>query len=80
VPAGQGAAIEVEIWALRTEGFGRLVAAVPPPLVIGTLRLADGGTVKGFLVEAEATAGARDISSFGGWRAYLASHAKVPAT
>jgi allophanate hydrolase len=79
VPAGQGAAIEVEIWALRTEGFGRLVAAVPPPLVIGTLRLADGGAVKGFLVEAEATAGARDISSFGGWRAYLASQAKVPA-
>ena len=35
-------------------GFGRFVAAVPPPMSIGTLVLADGGTVKGFLVEAEA--------------------------
>jgi allophanate hydrolase len=79
VAAGQGAAIEVEIWALSASGFGRFVAAVPPPLAIGTLRLADGSGVKGFLVEAEATAGARDISSFGGWRAYLAAQAKVPA-
>jgi hypothetical protein len=33
---------------------------------IGTLRLADGRTVKGFLVEADAVSGAADISSFGG--------------
>ena len=78
VGTGKGSAIEVEIWALRAEGFGRFVAAVPPPLSIGTLRLADGRTVKGFLVEAEAVTGARDISSFGGWRAYPAQ-AKVPA-
>jgi len=69
---GKGAAIEVEIWALRAEAFGRFVAAVPPPLAIGTLRLSDGRTVKGFLVEADAAAGARDISAFGGWRAYVA--------
>ena len=69
---GKGSAIAVEIWALRAEGFGRFVAAVPSPLSIGTLRLADGRTVKGFLVEADAVAGARDISSFGGWRSYLA--------
>ena len=67
-----------DLGACRAEGFGRFVAAVPPPLSIGTLRLADGRTVKGFLVEAEAVAGARDISSFGGWRDYLAQ-AKVPA-
>ena len=30
---GQGAAIEVEVWALPAEGFGRFVAAIPPPLV-----------------------------------------------
>jgi allophanate hydrolase len=29
--------------------------------------------VKGFLVEAAATEGARDISDYGGWRAFLAS-------
>jgi allophanate hydrolase len=41
-------------------------------MAVGTLRLADGRSVKGFLVEPEAAAGCRDISSFGGWRAYLA--------
>ena len=65
-----GAAIALEIWALPAEGFGRFVAAIPAPLSIGTLTLADGRGVKGFLVEAEAVAGARDISSFGGWRAF----------
>jgi allophanate hydrolase len=72
VRAGTAAAIEVEIWALPVDGFARFVAAVPPPMAVGTLRLADGRLVKGFLVEPEAAAGCRDISSFGGWRAYLA--------
>ena len=71
VASGKGHAIAVEIWALRAESFGRFVAAIPSPLSIGTLRLADGRAVKGFLVEADAIAGALDISSFGGWRAYL---------
>jgi allophanate hydrolase len=73
VADGTGAAIEIEIWALSTQGFGEFVAAVPPPLSIGTIRLAGGRAVQGFLVEAEAIAGARDISSFGGWRAYTAA-------
>jgi allophanate hydrolase len=72
VKNGAGTAIEVEVWALSESAFGRFVAAVPPPLSIGTLDLDDGGEVKGFLVEAEAVAGARDISSFGGWRAFVA--------
>jgi allophanate hydrolase len=70
---GKGAAIEVEIWGLSTEAFGRLVAAVPMPLSIGTIKLSDGRSVNGFLVEPAATVGARDISSFGSWRAFLAS-------
>jgi allophanate hydrolase len=72
VPKGTGAAIAIEIWALSESAFGRFVAAVPPPLSIGTLELSDGRGVKGFLVEAEAVAGARDISGFGGWRAFVA--------
>jgi allophanate hydrolase len=68
-----GTAIEVEVWALSDAAFGRFVAAIPPPLSIGTLELTDGGAVKGFLVEAEAVADARDISSFGGWRAFVSS-------
>jgi allophanate hydrolase len=71
VADGAGAAIELEVWALPAAAFGRLVAAVPPPLSIGTVRLAGDRTVKGFLVEAEGIAGARDISDFGGWRAFM---------
>jgi allophanate hydrolase len=66
-----GVAIEVEVWAMPAEAFGRFVAAVPLPLSIGTLTLADGRGVKGFLAEAAATHGARDISAFGGWRAFV---------
>ena len=69
-PAGRG--IEVEIWELATEAFGRLVANVPAPLAIGTIALADGRTVKGFICEADAVAGAREITAHGGWRAYRA--------
>jgi allophanate hydrolase len=72
VGTGKGHAIEIEIWALSAEGFGRFVAGIPAPLGIGTLTLPDGRGVKGFLVEAEAVNGARDISHFGGWRAYMA--------
>jgi allophanate hydrolase len=72
VHAGGGAAIAVEIWAMPADDFGPFVATVPPPLSIGTLALADGREVKGFLVEAVATQGARDISAFGGWRAFMA--------
>jgi allophanate hydrolase len=42
-------------------------------LSIGTVQLADGRGVKGFLVEAEAAKNARDVSSFGGWRAFVAA-------
>jgi allophanate hydrolase len=78
VADGAGAAIELEIWALPAEAFGRFVAAVPAPLSIGTIKLGDGRTVKGFLVEPAAVAGARDITSFGGWRTFAAD-GKVPA-
>jgi allophanate hydrolase len=71
VADGDGASIEVEVWALPAAAFGGFVDAVPPPLSIGTIALSDGRGVKGFLVEAAATAGARDITSFGGWRAFL---------
>jgi allophanate hydrolase len=71
VPLGH--AIATEVWALPEAGFGRFVAAIPAPLCIGTLRLADGSTPKGFLVEPEGLHGAEDISAFGGWRAFITS-------
>jgi allophanate hydrolase len=76
-PAGGG--IEVEIWELATEAFGRLVASVPPPLAIGTIALADGRAVKGYICEADAVAEAREITAYGGWRAYRAAAALADA-
>jgi allophanate hydrolase len=65
-----GAAIELEVWALPAAAFGSFVARIPPPLCIGSLELEDGTRLSGFLCEGYALAGAQDISSFGGWRAY----------
>jgi allophanate hydrolase len=75
VQAGTGTGIELELWALPAAAFGKFVAAIPPPLSIGTVRLADGRGVKGFLVEPADIDGARDISAFNGWRAFVADAA-----
>jgi len=67
-----GAAIAVEVYELSAEAFGSFVAEVPPPLAIGSVTLADGETVKGFVAEPRAIQGATDITHLGGWRAYIA--------
>ncbi|MBK6470715.1 MAG: allophanate hydrolase [Betaproteobacteria bacterium] len=71
--ADGGAAITVEVWDLPLTAVGGFLALIPPPLGLGSLQLADGRHVHGFLCEAHALAGATDITAFGGWRAYLAS-------
>jgi len=63
--------VDVELWSVPLETFGAFVAEVPPPLSIGTVVLADGREVKGFLCEGYALEGARDISAFGGWRRFI---------
>ncbi|PTM42145.1 allophanate hydrolase [Bosea sp. 124] len=73
--ADGGATIALEVWSLPPEGFGRFVAGIPSPLGIGTLALADGTRVKGFLCETIATEGARDVTQHGGWRAFIAAQA-----
>jgi len=77
VAAGAGSSIAVEVWALSAAAFGKFVAAIPPPLSIGTVRLADGRGVKGFIVEPADIDGARDISAYGGWRAFMAEKVAV---
>jgi allophanate hydrolase len=72
-PGFKGPGIEVEIWRLSETAFGRFVAALPPPMGIGKVVLADASAVCGFLCEACALEGAEDITAYGGWRAYLAA-------
>lgn len=75
---GQGAGIiEVEIWEMDFAAFGSFVALIPYPLGIGMITLDDGTRVKGFLCEAHAVSGARDITGYGGWRAWLAGEGGV---
>ncbi len=66
-----GAAIEVEVWALPTHHVGSFVADIPAPLGLGKVELASGDLVTGFVCEGYAADGAADISSYGGWRAYM---------
>jgi len=70
-----GAPIAGELWRLPAAGFGTFVAALPEPMGIGSARLSDGRAVAGFLCEAVALEGARDITGFGGWRAFRAASA-----
>ena len=71
-PEGEGSSIYVEVWSLSAAGFGIFVAAIPPPLGIGTVALTDGTSPKGFLVESFGLKGATNISHLGGWRNYIA--------
>jgi allophanate hydrolase len=67
-----GASISVEVYELGIAEFGSFVVEVPPPLAIGTVTLADGSSVKGFVAEPRALTGAEDITQLGGWRAFIA--------
>jgi allophanate hydrolase len=73
--AQAGAAIAVEVWAMPQAAVGSFLALIPAPLGLGSIELADGSPVHGFLCEAHALVGAVDISAHGGWRAYLKSRA-----
>ncbi|WP_421913056.1 allophanate hydrolase [Mesorhizobium sp.] len=66
-----GMRIDVEVWRLAPDAFGRFVAAIPPPLGVGTIELEDGSAAKGFLVETAGLTDASDISDYGGWRSFV---------
>ena len=68
-----GASIALEVWSLPKTAVGGLLVQIPAPLGLGTLELHSGETVKGFVCEAAAADGAKDITPHGGWRAYLAT-------
>ena len=71
--ADNGGAIELEVWSLPSDRVGAFATKIPAPLGLGTVALADGSGVLGFLCESYAVSSARDITSLGGWRAYMKS-------
>ena len=70
-----GGRIAAEIWSLPSARWGDFMALVPSPLAIGTVLLDDGRSIKGFVCEAFAAAGAQDITALGSWRTFLARQA-----
>lgn len=68
-----GHAIALEVYEMPLTAVGSFLALIPPPLGLGSVELADGRWVKGFICEPAALQGANDISSFGGWRSWLAN-------
>ncbi|GAB4144462.1 MAG: glutamyl-tRNA amidotransferase [Cyanobacteria bacterium J069] len=66
-----GRAIAVEIWAVPLDGLGKILLQEPPGLCIGRLKLDDGEEVLGVLGEPYLCEGEREITEFGGWRAYV---------
>ena len=67
-----GAAIAVEVWAVPPEGLAAILLREPPGLSIGKVQLADGEEVLGVLGEPLLCEGMKEITSYGGWRAYIA--------
>lgn len=72
---GHGNSIAIELWDMPVAEFGSFMKTIPAPLGIGTLTLADGTAVQGFLCEAIAAEGAEDITALGDWRNYTAEFA-----
>lgn len=68
-----GAAIQLEVWAVPAAGLASLLLQEPPGLCIGRITLSDGETVLGVLGEPTLCETGREITKWGGWRAYLAS-------
>ena len=70
-----GVAIDVEVWSMPTSNLGGFVAAIPAPLGLGKVTLADGQVTTGFICEHGAISESEDISQLGGWRKYLSENA-----
>ena len=66
-----GVAVAVELWSIPCAGLAHILLKEPPGLSIGKVRLADGTEALGVLGEAVLCEGQKEISDYGGWRAYI---------
>jgi hypothetical protein len=74
-----GAAVAGEVWHVPAEGLAQILIAEPPGLCIGKVRLADGVETLGVIGEPALCEGQIEITTYGGWRAYIASRNAAPA-
>src|SRR5262249_29176905 len=73
--AAGGVAVAVEGWAVPPGGVAEILMREPPGLALGTVTPADGEEVLGVLGEPLLVEGQREITSYGGWRAYTRARA-----
>lgn len=69
-----GKEIIVELWALQRRYLADFLEEILAPLGLGVLTLIDGRQVTGFICEPRALQDAKDITEFGGWRAFIAAN------
>ena len=68
-----GAAVAVEVWDVPPAGLAEILVKEPPGLCIGKVALEDGSETLGVLGEPALCEGQREITRYGGWRAYIAA-------
>ncbi|MBD1537921.1 allophanate hydrolase [Arthrobacter sp. S13_S34] len=64
-----GAELVGERWLVSPAGLGAFLAALPEPMLLGSIELADGSKAVGFACDAVAAAGGEDITRYGDWLA-----------
>ena len=73
VGASGAASIEVEIYDMPGSTVGSFFQGIAYPLGLGSVELASGAWVKGFVCDASVAVDAKDITSHSGWRHFLQS-------
>ena len=71
--SGAGTHVALELWAVPLAGLASILSNEPPGLAIGKVVLRDGSIVLGVLGEPFLCEGQREITAYGGWRAYTAA-------
>jgi hypothetical protein len=69
---GQGTSVALEVWDVPLDGLAQVLLSEPPGLSIGKVLLKDKSVVLGVLGEPFLCEGKREITQYGGWRAYVA--------
>jgi hypothetical protein len=66
-----GQAIALEIWSITPAALGDILSSEPAGLCIGKIVLADSQEVLGVLGEPFLCEGQQEITTYGGWRAFM---------
>ncbi len=71
--ASGGNTVDVELYEISEEGLKEVLSKEPPGLTIKEITLIDGTSAQGVVGLESITKGQKEITTYGGWRNYLAS-------